>query len=106
MTGPFPSGTFLPNMPPSMFIWENNRFVRGTTYRVIKLFVDADGHKHPSGEEWRYITGRFDRQYDLIELCVGFPSGDEWILPLKWDPKGQEEIIEHYHDYFAPIGAN
>lgn len=90
-------------MPPTTFHWEHNRFVRDASYRVIKQFVDADGHEHPPGEEWRFITGMFDRQYGRVELCIGLSSGEEWILPLKW--ASQDKIIENYRDYFAPVPA-
>ena len=103
MQGPFARGILVSPGPPSDYCWETNRLVRGASYRVIRRFTDADGDEHLPGEEWRFNSTMFNRQIDELNLRISFASDDEWIIPLFWTPEGQEEIVDNFRQYVAPI---
>ncbi|HMD54883.1 MAG TPA: hypothetical protein VKJ65_10070 [Phycisphaerae bacterium] len=105
MQGPYPNGTsWYLEIPPTEWDWERDRLIRGERYRIIKPFVDADGDEHPIGEEWLFLRAMYSQFDDLLTLCVCFPSGDEWKIPLLWNKDKQQDIIEHWSDYMARIG--
>ncbi len=101
MQGPQPVGSFGSITVPSA--WENCRLVRGRPYRVIKEFVDFDGDVHPVGEEWSFVASIFSPYDDLLLVGVRMLSGDEWKILLHWKPNAQQEIIENFVQYIAPV---
>lgn len=102
MVGPHPPGTFKPIVPPSA--WEERRrVVRGQRYRVIRAFKDADGDEHPVGESWIFLMEMFNRFDDELNLCVRSASGDEWRISLLWKPEAQQDVIEDFFQYVAPV---
>jgi hypothetical protein len=103
MNGPYAPDTFKNLISPSQSEWEKNRLVRGQHYRVVQSFVDADGDKHPVGEDWVFITSMFSRFDDELTLCVRLVSGDEWKIPLVWKPEAQQEVIEDFLQYVASV---
>lgn len=105
MQGPFVIGTLVSPVPPSAFEWETGILIRGTTYLVVKPFVDGDGDRHAFGEEWQFIATMFNRQYSEVDVCVRLPSAEEWIIPMFWALDRQGEILENFRQYVAPVPA-
>jgi hypothetical protein len=103
MDGPYVPGTYKALVPPSQWDWERSHLVRGQRYRVVKAFVDAEGDQHPVGEDWVFLMGMFSRFDNELSLCVRLASGDEWRIPLVWKPEAQQEIIENFLQYVAPV---
>lgn len=100
MQGPYASGSVISPVPPSPESWESRHgLVRGKHYRVVKIFVDADGDVHPVGEKWEFISSSFSKFDDDIQIGVRFLDGMDWNIPLIWKSGMQAEIIEHILDY-------
>jgi hypothetical protein len=103
MNGPHELGTHTPQTPASQYDWESSFIARGQTYRVTRSFCDADGDHHHVGEEWLFIMSMFNRFDDELTLCVRSVSDEEWRIPLIWKPENQQDIIEDFKQYIAPV---
>lgn len=103
MRGPFQSGTCVNPISPSEWDWEQKQLARGKRYRVIRPFIDADGDSHEVDEEWVFISAMFSKFDDLLTLCLRFPSGEDWSLPLIWRQDKQEEVVENFRTYVKQV---
>ena len=101
MKGPFPAGTHP--VDPRQTSWEQC-LRRGTKYRVVKAFTDADGGKHEPGETWTFLASDFLPYDDELTIAVVLPDGSEWRIRMIWMPEWQGAIIESFAEYVAPIG--
>ena len=101
MQGPYGRGTFRHLPPPDNWSWETGLLERGRVYRATRAFTDADGTDHPVGEAWQFLGEMFNKFEDELILCVKFPSGKEWKIPLIWSADRQAEIINRFSDHVA-----
>ena len=99
MTGPFPPGTYRATPAPPAGRGEVPQLGRGRTYCVTKAFRDSDGDDHPVGETWTYLGSTFFYYDDLLNVHVRLASGEEWSIPLIWDPGHDQRTIERLRDY-------
>lgn len=100
MQGPYASGSLISPVPPSPESWESRHgLIRGKQYRVVKVFVDADGDVHPVGERWEFISSGFSKFDDEVQIWVHLLDGMDWKISLIWKPGMQAEIIEHIQSY-------
>lgn len=83
--------------------WEAGNVERGARYRVLRLFQDADGDRHPVGEEWVLVSTGFNKFDNELELRVRDGSGGEWIIPLGWDQDRQQEVLERWSNYVGSV---
>jgi len=100
MNGPYKNGTFeFPGSPPN---WESSMsLIAGQKCRVVNGFVDADGDQHEIGAEWVFVCTMFDRQSDVLTLCIRKDDGTEWQIPLSWKSPPQATVIENLKSYIA-----
>ncbi len=98
MHGPFPKGHWK-NVAESGF----RGMKSGRRYRVIKRFVDYEGHSHEPGTSWIFLGSNFVPYEDGQCLFVS-PGGDEeWQINLQWRPEAQAEILENWEHYVVSV---
>lgn len=100
MQGPYPAGTVRPTDYPTT-PWEQC-LTRGTTYRVVKAFRDADGDSHVPGETWTYLASAFSPYDDELLINVSGPGGSEWSIRMIWTPERHQSVIEAFTEYVSP----
>ena len=101
MQGPFPAGTHPVDSRRTS--WEQC-LRRGTKYRVVKAFTDADGDKHEPGETWRFLASDFSIHDEEMMIAVALADGSEWRIRMAWMPERQGEIMESFAEYVAVAG--
>ena len=102
MKGPMPAESHAILRSPETD-WSLFRLRQQLRYVVVQQFVDADGDVHPVGETWVFLSTMFDRQTDLLLLCMRLADGTEWQIPLFWKPNAQQVIIENLHAYIRSV---
>ena len=75
----------------------------GKSYQVVRSFVDADGDRHVSGEQWTLIAVWFNKFDNEVTLGVKANGSKEWSVPLLWSPEHQEEIISNISSYVQAL---
>lgn len=71
---------------------------KGTSYLVIKEFVDYDDIKHPVGETWTFDKTNFLPYEDGLTLHV-LRDGENKVYRFQQIPEEQSELIENFADY-------
>ena len=66
----------------------------GQRYAVVRAFTDFDGHVHPVGETWTYLTQSFVPYHDGLSLFVSLDGVREWRIRLQWRREQQGPIID------------
>lgn len=72
-------------------------------YRVTRQFSDADGRRHPVGEEWTLVGSKFSRFEDEHVISVRFASGETLTFGLICEEPEQYEVVRHFCDYVSEI---
>jgi hypothetical protein len=106
MNGPFLTGSNPVIIAPSKWDWESSMLHRQSRYRVIQSFVDADGDRHPVGEEWLFVGSTFCRYDEELTLVVRLAEGTEWKIPLVWRPEFQQETIDSFRNFIQPLSKS
>ena len=75
----------------------------GTSYQVVRSFVDADGDRHVCGQRWTLIAVWFNKFDNEVTLGVKAGGANEWAVPLLWSPEHQEEIISNISSYVQAV---
>ena len=75
----------------------------GQRYRVVREFVDYDGHRHPVGEEWCFCGWSFVPYEDGMSFFVSLDDRQEWQLRLQWRDDAQGAILDHLTDYLQAL---
>ncbi|MGC8542005.1 MAG: hypothetical protein ACP5QA_15450 [Phycisphaerae bacterium] len=72
-------------------------------YRVTKPFVDADGKRHTTGEEWVFTGSKFSRFEDEYIISIRLTSGAFESFGLICEEDKQYEIIRNFREYVTRI---
>jgi hypothetical protein len=108
MRGPFSLGTWS-NYPQTWDLGKHvHRLIRGQRHRVGNEFGDADGDRHPKGEEWIFLTAFFDRNQEAVVLCVRMicdstPDEGETTITLLARDAAQARVIDRFLEYVEPV---
>jgi hypothetical protein len=86
----------VPEMPQQRFA--GSELIAGSSYRVVKEFVDYDGQPHSIGETWRFIAHSFLPYDDGLTLFVE-RDGRNHTFRLQWREETQGEIVSSFSDY-------
>jgi hypothetical protein len=71
-------------------------------YRVLRAFVDFDGHRHEPGETWRFVGSSY-LPYDAgLSLFVQTPEG-EWHIRLQLSAGQQRELWASFATHVAAM---
>ncbi len=100
MQGPYQWWTLLRG-DDSEFACEVEGLSKGGLYRVAKMFQDADGDIHPSGEEWSFIGATALNKDGVQTLRVQRTNRTVWTFSLSKSVPQQQDVLEHLHEYLA-----
>ena len=76
--------------------------IPGKTYRVLREFVDYDGHSHEAGESWSFVSHSFLPYDDGLILYVK-REGTNHVFRLQWRTESQGQIISDFSDFVREL---
>ena len=99
MEGAQASGTWTAHVPARSY----GMLIPGNTYEVRRCFVDHDGHEHPVGERWTFLSYNFLPYDDGLSLFVSLDGRQEWHIRLQVRPEQQRVIVNALSDYLVEV---
>ena len=98
MFGPEPQGRWSARLGPEPY----QMLQPGQRYAVVRDLTDFDGHVHPVGETWTYLTQSFIPYHDGLSLFVSLDGTREWQIPLQLIREEQAGIASQLASYIQP----